>query len=134
MLEKIQFHLIRFDKKVKHFILKTKWFDRYSLFVLLIIECVLSWITKLDCYTWEAYEYLFLLFYCSIILGLKELYSSYIHDKCLWQKTASVGLTISGILNLILKESTNVYLIYFESFSITLFAALTAILIYQLRK
>lgn len=134
MIERIQFNFIRFDRKVKHFILKTKWFDKYSLFALLIIECILSWATKLDCYTWELYEHLFLLFYCSIILGLREIWSSYLHDKCLWQKTASVGLTMSGIFNLILKESTNVYLIYFESFSITLFAALTGMLIYKLNK
>ncbi len=132
-LRQLRFHVIRYDRKVKFFIIKNSWFYKYSLVALLILECVLSWLTKFNFYSWEVYEKLVMLFQCSILLGLREFFSSYINNKCYFQKTASIGLIISGVFNLILQECTNRYLVFFECFSITSITILTIILLYKLK-
>ncbi len=128
----LEYHFIRFDRKILFTVLKLKWFYKYSLFVLLIIECILSFLTTFNFYTWDLYGSLVLAINCSLFLGLREFFSCYLHKKCIWQKTTSIGLIVSALCNLIVPECTNFYVSVFKCFSVSIFLVLS-ILMYKER-
>jgi hypothetical protein len=127
-----EYHFIRFDRKVRRVILKTKDFYTYSLFALLLIECFLSFQTEKEYYSWKLYDLLVITIQCSIFIGLREFYGCYLHKKCVWQKTTSIGLIVNGCLELYIKKHQSdfepcEFTIYIQFWSVLIITVLTII-------
>ena len=91
-----------FRNKIRLFVLKTQVVDMYGLPALLLLFLFFSIIAKSEFYV-NNYVYLDIIFNCGLVMGCRELYTTYYCRKCEWQELSCYCLIILGLFNLISK-------------------------------